>query len=36
MTYNLLKFGHILGAILMGAGVVGHFTRCFVVPMPFP
>lgn len=23
MTYNLLKFGHILGAILMGAGLVG-------------
>ncbi|MEW5942838.1 MAG: DUF2269 family protein [Pseudomonadota bacterium] len=23
MTYNLLKFGHILGAILMGGGLVG-------------
>ena len=23
MTYDLLKFGHILGAILMGAGLVG-------------
>ncbi len=23
MTYNLLKFGHILGAILMGSGLVG-------------
>lgn len=23
MTYNLLKFGHILGAILMGAGLAG-------------
>lgn len=23
MSYNLLKFGHILGAILMGAGLVG-------------
>lgn len=23
MAYNLLKFGHILGAILMGAGLVG-------------
>jgi len=23
VTYNLLKFGHILGAILMGAGLVG-------------
>jgi uncharacterized membrane protein len=23
VTYNLLKFGHILGAVLMGAGLVG-------------
>jgi Predicted integral membrane protein (DUF2269) len=23
VTFNLLKFGHILGAILMGAGLVG-------------
>jgi hypothetical protein len=26
VTYNLLKFGHILGAILMGAGLVGVWT----------
>lgn len=23
MSYNLLKFGHLLGVILMGAGLVG-------------
>jgi len=27
MTYTLLKFAHVLGAILMGAGLIGVHTE---------